>query len=129
MYSIASRNKTFAHVLQFSTVYNSTLIHMNISNEPVSQSGVIQYFAGLVQSQFDLLCVYVLQAHNFALDDHKRITMDEYEKEYRKVEIRRCETHTDQAYSVACNKCNQVFCATCVTVNPGKCTDGMLSNI
>ena len=32
------------------------------------------------------------QSHNDALDDHRRITMDEYKKEYRKVEIRNCET-------------------------------------
>lgn len=51
--------------------------------------------------------------------------MDEYKKEYRKVEIRHCEKHTDQVYSVACKKCNEVFCVNCI-LRPQPCTDSKL---
>ena len=63
------------------------------------------------------------QSHNDALDDHRRITMDEYKKEYRKVEIRHCETHKDNVYNVACEKCHEVFCVKCI-LRPTPCTDG-----
>lgn len=48
--------------------------------------------------------------------------MDEYKKEYRRVEIRHCEKNTDQVSTVACKKCNQVLYARCLMrVKP--CTD------
>ena len=53
--------------------------------------------------------------------------MDDYKKEYRRVEIRKCETHTNQIYSLACDKCHQVFCATCVALTPDTCSEGMYS--
>ena len=70
--------------------------------------------------------VFLPQNHNEALDDHKRITMDEYKKEYRKVEIRRCEKHTDHVYSVACKKCHGVFCVKCLISKSENCSNGKL---
>ena len=68
-------------------------------------------------------CFFYFQSHNDALDDHRRITMDEYKKEYRKVEIRHCETHKDKVYNVACEKCHEVFCVKCM-LRPTSCSDG-----
>ena len=69
-----------------------------------------------------------LQGHNFSLDDHKRITMDEYKKEYRKVEIRNCEKHTDRVYSLACKRCNEVFCSKCM-MGHQLCTDSKFEDL
>ena len=50
--------------------------------------------------------------------------MDEYKTEYRKVEIRRCEKHPDQVFTVACKKCYEVVCSTCIVLRPEVCYDG-----
>ena len=50
--------------------------------------------------------------------------MDEYKKEFRKLEIRYCEKHTNRVYSLACKTCHEVFCSTCVA-GLQKCSNGM----
>ena len=49
--------------------------------------------------------------------------MDEYKKEYRKLEIRNCEKHEDTVYSLACKTCDEVFCAKCM-VGLQVCSNG-----
>ena len=56
----------------------------------------------------------MLQTHNEFLDDHRRICMDEYKREYRKMETRYCNIHTDQVYLMVCRECSLVSCIDCV---------------
>ena len=48
------------------------------------------------------------------LDDHRRICMDEYTREYRKMETRYCMKHSEKPYIISCEKCTDVFCEKCV---------------
>ena len=68
----------------------------------------------------DYVC---LQSHNDALDDHRRIRMDEYKRDYRKLETKYCEKHPKEVYSLCCEKCFNVFCAGCVP-QISMCSDG-----
>ena len=52
----------------------------------------------------------ILQSHNDALDDHRRIRMDEYKRDYRKLETRYCEKHPKEVYCMACENCTEAFC-------------------
>ena len=70
------------------------------------------------------LCCFI-QSHNDALDDHRRIRMDEYKRDYRKLETRYCEKHPKLVYSIACSKCGCVFCADCLG-RIENCSDGKL---
>ena len=65
------------------------------------------------------------QSHNDALDDHRRIPMVEYQKEYRKLETRYCVTHTRYKYGMGCEKCYRVFCVECVA-EAGSCKNGKM---
>ena len=73
----------------------------------------------------DYVC---LQSHNDALDDHRRIRMDEYKRDYRKLETRYCEKHPKEVYSTSCEKCFNVFCAGCMH-KLGLCSDGKATMI
>ena len=66
-----------------------------------------------------------LQSHNDALDDHRRIPMVEYQKEYRKLETRYCVTHSRYKYGMGCEKCYRVFCVECVA-EAGSCKNGKM---
>ena len=66
---------------------------------------------------------FLNQSHNDALDDHRRIPMVEYQKEYRKLETRHCVTHGSYQYSVGCEKCYEVFCIQCLS-GETVCKDG-----
>ena len=66
---------------------------------------------------------FLNQSHNDALDDHRRIPMVEYQKEYRKLETRYCLTHTKYQYSMGCEKCYGVYCIRCMSES-AQCKDG-----
>ena len=68
-----------------------------------------------------------IQSHNDALDDHRRIRMDEYKRDYRKLETRYCDKHTGDVYILSCDKCYDVFCAGSVP-EIDMCTDGEFFN-
>ena len=70
-----------------------------------------------------VVTLYDMQSHNDALDDHRRIRMDEYKRDYRKLETRYCEKHPKHVYSMACTKCAMIFCANC-TGKIDTCSDG-----
>ena len=71
----------------------------------------------------DMIFNHFYQSHNDALDDHRRIPMVEYQKEYRKLETRHCVTHGSYQYSVGCEKCYEVFCIQCLS-GETVCKDG-----
>jgi hypothetical protein len=49
--------------------------------------------------------------------------MDEYKRDYRKMETRYCEKHPKKVYRMACPKCPEMFCMDCLDqLNP--CLDG-----
>ena len=66
-------------------------------------------------------CFY--QSHNDALDDHRRIRMDEYKRDYRKLETRYCDKHPREVYSMVCENCYEICCVSCVR-NIGLCANG-----
>lgn len=54
--------------------------------------------------------------------------MDEYKREYRKMETRYCNIHKDQVYSMTCKSCSQLPCANCVD-ELGDCSAGRFARV
>ena len=54
---------------------------------------------------------YYLQLH----DDHKKINMEDYKVQSTKLEIKTCEEHKDQPYSLGCKVCLTIICNRCVS--------------
>ena len=68
-----------------------------------------------MDSEFYDALLILFQSHNDVLDDHKTLTMKEYQKQAGRLETRMCIEHKDQVCSLGCGVCLSVFCSSCIT--------------
>ena len=58
--------------------------------------------------------MFCLQWHDDWNEDHKKISMENYKALSTKLEIRTCEKHKDQPYSLGCKVCLTLICMKCL---------------
>ena len=64
-----------------------------------------------------------LQEHDIVLDDHSRLTIDEYLVQATKMEVRTCTEHENQPFTLGCKVCHTVVCMKGLA-ELDKCTNG-----
>ena len=57
---------------------------------------------------------FCLQLHDEVNDDHKKINIENYRVQASKLEIKTCEEHKDQPYSLGCKVCLTLICMRCL---------------
>ena len=75
------------------------------------------------QSNLLLSHISLLQEHDNLLDDHRKISIEEYSVQATNSHLRFCEQHEDQPYTMGCRVCHKLICTTCIS-NPGICSNG-----
>ena len=74
--------------------------------------------------QINLLShIYFSQGHDEWLDDHRKISIEEYSVQATNSHLRFCEQHEDKPYTMGCKVCHKLICTTCIS-NPGICSNG-----
>ena len=67
--------------------------------------------------------IYFSQGHDELLDDHRKISIEEYSVQATNSHLRFCEQHGDQPYTMGCRVCHKLICTTGIS-NAGICSKG-----